>query len=198
LVFELGVLGVQGSACEVEGANKWETVIRNAAVGHLPNQSDEGVSLFLESFQNHASRIANTTRIAPPTQRAVISQSIPRGYTVRMNATNKVSSPITPSKRTTLFFWLVKRASQTPFPFNHLPRFDSGKSPAGLTEPWSRIMSIQKLPKREKTQCATIRAIATVVTTITQKTMILRFISLPLGFAWDNHVQSLDREKMSS
>lgn len=59
-------------------------------------------------------------------------------------------------------------------------------------------MSIQKLPKREKTQCATIRASTTVVTTITQKTMILRFISLPLGFALDNHVQSLDREKMSS
>jgi|GEM_PF-742615 hypothetical protein len=55
-------------------------------------------------------------------------------------------------------------------------------------------MSIQKLPKREKTQCATIRASATVAATITQKTMTLRFISLPLGFVLDNHVQSVNRE----
>jgi len=61
---------------------------------------------------------------------------------------------------------------------------------------WGRIMSIQNGPKREKTQCATISASATTTATITQKTTSLRFISLPLCFALDNHVQSVNSEKV--
>jgi len=41
-----------------------------------------------------------------------------------MKATNQVSSPITISKRTTLFLWLVNGSCQSPFPFNYPTNLD--------------------------------------------------------------------------
>lgn len=92
---------------------------------------------------------ANSNRTAPITPKSLTSQLGPDRYAIRMNATNQVSSPITASVYTSLFFWLVNRASQTPFPFNHLPNFDNGKSPAGLTEPFAEFINEPRHRLRE-------------------------------------------------